>query len=236
MMHRLWLIFICLLPAPILALEFSSDAGKTTVVELYTSEGCSSCPPADKWLSSLKSDPDLFKTLLPMAFHVDYWDGLGWSDRFASEAYSQRQREMVRQGILSQVYTPGFVVNSREWRGWFNGQTTLKKPDSMPGILSVSLNDGQLAIRFDSNETLMAHVAVLGMGLGSEVEAGENRGRRLEHDFVVLDKRQLSGQQYWQTSLAAWPDKQQQQTAIAVWLTRPGSLEVIQAAGGYLEQ
>jgi hypothetical protein len=229
------LIAICLLPAQISALEFSSNVSQTTIVELYTSEGCSSCPPADKWLSSLKQDRRLFRTLIPMAFHVDYWDELGWPDRFASEDYSQRQREMVRQGILSQVYTPGFVVNSREWRGWFNGQPLIESSDSIPGVLSASLNDRELTVRFGANETLTAHVVILGMGLDSEVEAGENRGRTLVHDFVVLDKRQLSGQQYWQFFFTAWPNKEQQQTAIAVWLTKPGSHEVIQAAGGYLE-
>ncbi len=234
-MLRLMLIIVCLLPAQIAALEISSTAERTMVVELYTSEGCSSCPPADEWLSSLKSDPRLFKTLLPLAFHVDYWDQLGWPDPYAKPAYSERQRELVRQGLISQVYTPGLVVNSREWRGWFNGQSLPEEPLSEPGILRAQLSQKQLSIFFDSDETLTAHIAVLGMGLKSEVQAGENRGRSLVHDFVVLDKRALEGQGHWQVVLDQRPETKQQKMALAVWLTKPGSLSVIQAAGGYLE-
>ncbi len=234
-MLRLMLFVVCLLPVQISALEITSTASRTLVVELYTSEGCSSCPPADKWLSSLKSDSRLFKTLLPLAFHVDYWDQLGWPDPYARAAYSERQRELVRQGLLSQVYTPGLVVNSREWRGWFNGQSLPKQSLSEPGILRAELNNNQLSIYFDSDETLTAHIAFLGMGLSSEVEAGENRGRSLVHDFVVLDKRAFYGQGEWQFVLDERPEVEQQQMALAVWLTKPGSLSVIQAAGGYLE-
>jgi hypothetical protein len=229
------LFVVCLLPVQISALEITSTASRTLVVELYTSEGCSSCPPADKWLSSLKSDSRLFKTLLPLAFHVDYWDQLGWPDPYARAAYSERQRELVRQGLLSQVYTPGLVVNSREWRGWFNGQSLPKQSLSEPGILRAELNNNKLSIYFDSDETLTAHIAFLGMGLSSEVEAGENRGRSLVHDFVVLDKRAFDGQGEWQLVLDERPAAEQQEMALAVWVTKPGSLSVIQAAGGYLE-
>lgn len=234
-MLRLMLFVVCLLPVQISALEITSTASRTLVVELYTSEGCSSCPPADKWLSSLKSDSRLFKTLLPLAFHVDYWDQLGWRDPYAKAAYSERQRELVRQGLLSQVYTPGLVVNSREWRGWFNGQSLPKQSLSEPGILRAELNNNQLSIFFDSDETLTVHIAFLGMGLSSEVEAGENRGRSLVHDFVVLDKRSFDGRGEWQLVLDERTEAEQQEMALAVWLTKPGSLSVIQAAGGYLE-
>ncbi len=233
MMPRLWLLMICFLPACTNAQEFSSEALKTTMVELYTSEGCSSCPPADSWLSSLKNDPRLFKTLLPLAFHVDYWDGLGWPDRFAKAAYSERQRQWVSEGLLSQVYTPGFIVNNREWRGWFNGRA-LQQPDAANlGILHATLDGQQLSIHFDSDETLTAHIAILGMGLRSRVEAGENRGRMLAHDFVVLNKQQVNGQRYWQLTLDKRPE--QEQRALAIWLTAPGSLQMIQATGGYLD-
>jgi hypothetical protein len=98
-----------------LAVDFSSGAIQTKVIELYTSEGCSSCPLADKWLSKLKDEPTLFKDIIPLAFHVDYWDQLGWKDRWAQVAFSNRQRKLVAQGILSQVYKPAVVVVSQEW-------------------------------------------------------------------------------------------------------------------------
>lgn len=100
---------------------FSSGTGKTTVIELFTSEGCSSCPPADNWLSGFKSDPRLWKQIIPLAFHVDYWDYIGWRDRFASPAFSARQSDHKKQGNIRSVYTPGLVVDGREWRGWFGG-------------------------------------------------------------------------------------------------------------------
>lgn len=234
-MFRLLTCLLCLIPAQVGALEFVSDEQKTTVVELYTSEGCSSCPPADNWLASLKSDPRLFKTLIPLAFHVDYWDQLGWPDRFASSEHSKRQRELVRQGILSQVYTPGIVVNSREWRGWFKGRRDIDNASGKPGRLTADFSDGQLQIRFPGDETYTAHIAVLGMGLSTEVEAGENHGRTLNHDFVVLDSWQQTANGNWQLSLADLPEQGQQRTALAIWLTEPGSLAVIQATGGYLD-
>lgn len=235
MVLRLGLLLLCFLPTYTYAQEFSSQAIKTTVVELYTSEGCSSCPPADQWLSSLKTDSRLFKTLLPLAFHVDYWDQLGWPDPYAKADYSERQRNLVSQGLLSQVYTPGFLVNSHEWRGWFNGKPLPQQSASKPGVLHAELNNKQLSIHFDSDEILTAHIAILGMGLSSEVEAGENRGRTLVHDFVVLDKSAFEGQGHWQLEIEERPEAQQKKMVLAVWLTKPGSLSVIQAAGGYLE-
>ena len=234
-MIRAGLVLLWLVATQAWALEFSSDATKTTVVELYTSEGCSSCPPADSWLSSLKSDPRLFKTLLPLAFHVDYWDQLGWPDPYASPAYSQRQRELVRQGILSQVYTPGIVVNSQEWRDWFSGQRQLDDRQTRPGRLKAELQQDQLSVNFDTDTALTLHVAVLGMGLETDVQAGENRGRQLTHDFVVLNHWQQTGSKNWQLTLPALADLGQQRTALALWLTMPDSLSVVQATGSYID-
>ena len=100
------------LTMPAQALEFSSPEQAATVVELYISEGCSSCPPADKWLSSMRNNPQLFKALIPRAIHVDYWDRLGWKDRFARTEFADWQQALMQQGLLPQVYTPGIVVNS----------------------------------------------------------------------------------------------------------------------------
>lgn len=99
--------------------RFSSGEKQTALLELYTSEGCSSCPPADRWLSSLKSKEGLWEEFIPIALHVDYWDYIGWQDRFASKQYSQRQRQYAREQSLKTVYTPGFVYNGKEWRNWF---------------------------------------------------------------------------------------------------------------------
>ena len=226
---------LLLFSAPLWALEFSSSDQRTTVVELYTSEGCSSCPPADRWVSSLRDDPSVFNGLLPLVFHVDYWDRLGWKDPYASKAYSQRQYALVRESILSQAYTPGIVVDSQEWRQWFRGQRDLKTTVQPANILSVSLQDKLLTAEYDTDKAHILNVAYLGMGIRNNVLAGENRGKQLQHDFVVLSHQQRSGQQRWQLQLDSIPDKGQQQTALAVWLMPLDSLQIIQAAGSLLE-
>ena len=98
--------------------SISSSNTQVSLLELYTSEGCSSCPLADRWVSSLKDDPKLWKEFIPLSFHVDYWDYIGWKDRFASPAYSRRQKQYAQQGAVSTVYTPGFLNNGQEWRPW----------------------------------------------------------------------------------------------------------------------
>jgi hypothetical protein len=97
-------------------LVIQSPEGRVSLLELYTSEGCSSCPPADRWLSTLRDDPRLWRLVVPVAFHVDYWDYLGWRDRFADPAHAERQRTLAGQGLLSTVYTPGLVLDGKEWR------------------------------------------------------------------------------------------------------------------------
>src|ERR1700758_4469967 len=99
---------------------FESGETQNSLIELFTSEGCSSCPPAEKWLSQLKSNPDLWKKTVPVAFHVDYWDRLGWRDRFARPEFTLRQQHYAVGWRIGSVYTPNFVVNGREWKGWFN--------------------------------------------------------------------------------------------------------------------
>lgn len=238
-------LFASVLVSPVLALELKSPATPMLVVELYTSEGCSSCPPADAWLASFKQDPRLFESLLPLAFHVDYWDMLGWSDPFAKPAYSKRQRDWVSERRVSQPYTPGFVVNSQEWRGWFGQQLELPATDGSPGILHVSWPDKTqpLTLRFDTEkaayERLAVNVAVLGMGLETEVQAGENRGRTLRHDFVVLSHQRhvisRKGNGYAaQIAAPGIPAVGQRRSVLAVWLSPLTSQRIIQAAAGYV--
>ncbi len=121
--HISLLISVFLVTAPTIstAAECSAKSGVKSVplLELYTSEGCSSCPPADKWLSNLKPSPD---KLIPLAFHVDYWDYIGWKDRFSKAEYSDRQRKTAAFGGAGFVYTPQFVFNGRDFRGWDNSR------------------------------------------------------------------------------------------------------------------
>jgi hypothetical protein len=111
MCFRLFAITLLLFTSTITtAVEFNSGDKQVQLIELYTSEGCSSCPPADIFLTKFLDDPTLWKSRIPIAIHVDYWDYIGWKDRFASKENSARQRLHAKQGNVSQVYTPGFIV------------------------------------------------------------------------------------------------------------------------------
>ncbi|MGE5209412.1 MAG: DUF1223 domain-containing protein [Alphaproteobacteria bacterium] len=239
----LLLINIGSLPAsPMPATAFESGQTQTTLLELFTSEGCSSCPPAEKWLSSLKSNPDLWKKIVPVAFHVDYWDRLGWRDRFAKPEFTSRQQRYAATWGGDSVYTPGFVVNGKEWRSWFGGNS-MPTTSAKLGVLRVSLgNDGKLAATFVPAATqpraLTLNVALLGNDLESDVKRGENSGRKLRHDFVVLDLIQtdmVNKSNRW-TGSVTLPTRSSNDkpSAIAAWITGDGA--PIQATGGWLQR
>ena len=223
------------------AAEFSSGEQQVSVIELFTSEGCSSCPPADRWLSQLKQDPGLWREFVPLAFHVDYWDYIGWRDRFAAPEFAARQRQYASSGGISTVYTPGFVINGTEWRGWFRGQS---RPGSSSkiGALHTRFDDDTVSIRFEplaDDGHYVAHAALLGADLATEVRAGENRGHQLRHDFVVIAHEQVqlradgtahAGRiEFKQTATGA-----NVPAALAVWVAPAGELTPLQATGGWL--
>src|SRR5712692_1249675 len=93
-----------------------SSGQRVALLELYTSEGCNSCPPADKFLSSLPSQGLTLRQVLPLSLHVDYWNNLGWQDPFSQTRFSERQREAARLGHAKFVYTPQFLLNGVDSR------------------------------------------------------------------------------------------------------------------------
>lgn len=219
---------------------FDSGDQRVHLVELYTSEGCSSCPPADQWLQTHLENPDLWQSVVPLAFHVDYWDYLGWQDPFARPEHSGRQRSYARQGHASGVYTPGFFVDGTEWRGFFKRRQL--QVDQQPGHrLTARIADRKVNVELDTADlaTPQVHVAVLGFGLQTQVPRGENRGRRLSHDFVVLGLEQAAMQVEGNRLIAslALPVSRRptQRQAVAVWVT-DGDQQPVQALGGWLNQ
>ena len=225
---------LCSLTYSVYAQRYES-ASQLTVVELFTSEGCSSCPPADQWLASLTSHPQLFKTLFPMAFHVDYWNQLGWHDRFSSPGHSQRQRVYKQQKAISQVYTPGVLVNGEEWRGWIRKQSLpVYKPDY--GRLSVDIKNNRLQAWYTGlkDQKLVLNMAYLGMGLSSQIASGENTGKHLSHEFVVLDYKNKLGVDEWVLQMPDIPELGQKQTAVVIWLSTLNQLKPIHMVGGVL--
>jgi hypothetical protein len=230
----------CLNAAPII---FQSSENQTSLLELYTSEGCSSCPPAEAWLSGLKGSPGLWKDFVPVAFHVDYWDYLGWRDPWSSKTFTDRQHAYARAWRSDSVYTPGCVLNGKEWRAWSRSRSVATST-AKPGVLKVSSSDLKnwdvsFTLSTPPNESYEAHAALLASGLTSDVKAGENKGRRLDHDFIVIslnrcllkpDGNGLRGR--FELRLA---NKEPAGAgALAVWITHRGELDVLQATGGWL--
>ncbi len=216
-------------------LHFESGDYQNTLLELYTSEGCSSCPPADKWLSALKHHPKLFSEIVPVAFHVDYWDYIGWQDKFADSEYSQRQQQHYRQGNVSSVYTPGLLRDGVEDRSWRYNRDDLTREKT--GKLSVDVLDDIVYVNFKPTKkhgTLVAHVVLLGSGLSSTVTAGENENRVLKHDFVVLNHTQKTSKaNHWSIKLPK-SSILAKRFAVAVWLSTKDSLKPVQTIGSWL--
>ena len=169
---------------------FETTNKQVGLLELYTSEGCSSCPPADEWLGKLKYHEGLWTDVIPIALHVDYWDYIGWDDRFASADYSERQRRYAKEHSLKAVYTPGFVFNGREWRRWYTSREVDFPAGNRPGVMTLTVEDDVATIEFiptsTAKEKLQVNLVLLGFGLETSVRAGENKGKKLPHDFVVL--------------------------------------------------
>lgn len=226
------------------AIEFNSGIRQVQLVELYTSEGCSSCPPADRWLSALKTSPSVWKSFVPVAFHVDYWNYIGWPDRFAKQEYTQRQRRYAAEFGERTIYTPGVRQAGLEWRGWRREPIT--KATNKVGDLSVRINqNGEASARFTpiTNNTTQPYqltLAVLGMSLETEVKRGENSGKKLKHDYVVLETTTLAGKQsddaiVWQSRLPK-PENSAPNYALAAWVTSGQSQIPIQVTGGVITE
>ena len=160
-----------------------------TVVELYTSEGCSSCPPADRWLSSLKGRDDV----VALAFHVDYWDSLGWKDRFAQPQFTQRQNASQRTSGARFAYTPQVIVDGRDTPNWSVVPTASLFAARAPSTVALKLARDGAAVHLvvspgtGAPATLSGYVAVVDDGNLTHVGAGENRGETLRQDGVVRE-------------------------------------------------
>lgn len=213
-----------------------SGEQQTTLIELYTSEGCSSCPPADNWLRQLKDDPKLWEEYIPIVFHVDYWDYIGWKDPFALAGNSQRQSRYKAENKIGFVYTPGFVVNGQEWQGWRDKRSLPKQSHAKAGVLKAQIKDNNVAVQYSAaNQNLIFHIALLGFDIQSQVKAGENEGRTLSHDFVALSDVEVNSSNN-QASLTLTKNTQYygDRQAIAIWISTPDSQTPIQALGGWL--
>ncbi|MEO8802856.1 MAG: DUF1223 domain-containing protein [Rudaea sp.] len=166
-----------------------SSTSRPHLIELYTSEGCSSCPPAEHWLHGLRGAGDT----VALEFHVDYWDSLGWRDRFANARYTARQQDLARRAGNGVVYTPEAVLDGHEWRDWYRGGALPAKGNATATMTLSATRDGSdLTVHIDTHandaadvSAFRTYVALIESGLSSQVRGGENRGELLRHDHVV---------------------------------------------------
>jgi hypothetical protein len=224
--------------------SFQSSERKISLLELYTSEGCSSCPPAETWLSRLKDSPGLWTDFVPVAFHVDYWNYLGWRDRWSKEEFSDRQRGYAKVWGSESIYTPEFVLNGKEWNLGFRQKGVPAVTETNAGVLLVNSDDAlHWQIHFAPVQTGKAvyelHAALLVSGVSSDVKAGENAGRQLKHDFAAVAFTELplvSRSNIFHSTfvLNAAPKEPEGRLALAVWITPNGKSEPLQAVGGWL--
>lgn len=218
----------------------TSGDNQTAVVELYTSEGCSSCPPADRWLSQLVETPRDKLDVLALAFHVDYWDYLGWKDRFASADYTSRQRELGANNSQRTIYTPEFFVNGMEARGTSNILSKIQQANAQQAPLELKLTVTRdqtgllLELHSPGERSTIGQVHLRYLAyendLSTDVKRGENSGETLKHQQVVrymspannlkLDNRHR---------IPIDPEWKSENVGVAVLVTSPGSRHYLQA-------
>jgi len=214
---------------------FTSDNYRVQLLELYSSQGCSSCPPAERWMSQLKHHPDLWIKFVPVAFHVDYWDYLGWKDPFSSHAFSQRQRSYYTERAVNSVYTPGFLLDGKEWRGWYRNRPFHKNRET-ENSLQASLHNNRLIANFSPARPAILNVALLGFDLQTSVLSGENHNKTFSEDFIVLSLQSLhSNNANWTLPAPSKNLTAAGRYALAIWVNFEDSLKPVQATGGWIK-
>lgn len=226
-----------------------SDPVQTQLIEMFSSQGCSSCPPAQRWLSGYAKQPGLWRDFVPVVFHVTYWDYLGWRDPYGQRQFSRRQYQHLNAKATRQVYTPQFVVSGREWRGWFAKPPSLSLHQSREiGVISLEIKGTHFSATFVQSpshqplvqESSQFYLALVGSGLATRISSGENHDKVLKEDFTVLSyghydgKRQLEGM-IWQGDVPVLPETAHQAEKLAwvAWVEESKSMP-LQAVGGWI--
>lgn len=246
MIIRLIALLLALAPfiaSAVVTKHFYSGTTQTQLVELYTSQGCSSCPPAEKWLNQYLTKPYLWQQIIPINFHVDYWDNLGWPDPYASSVFTNRQRAYKAHGNTRVVATPGFVINGQGWHGWFYGKALpILRPKEV-GSLDLLIRDSNFSARFTpstfNGDRFVLNIARVGFGLTNTIHQGENAGRQLQHDFVALSFQKLLFQEaeksYVLSETLTKVITESSKSGIVAWVTKEGSPTPVQSVGGFLD-
>lgn len=223
--------------------RIESGEKQVHLLELYSSEGCSSCPPADRWLAAQRKNSGLWKSFVPVEFHVDYWNYLGWHDPFSKKQFTNRQRKIAATWGAPRIYTPGVVLNGNEWRWRANSVQDFQKPGPKVGnLVAQKVSDRKYVVQFSPKTDLSGLEltgVVLGNGLSTDVKTGENAGEKLNHEFVVLKlvKKKMNKKEKVYTATIDLNEKikaSPKSLSIAFWVSKKGSPAPIQAVGGDL--
>ena len=228
--------------------ETHSAATRVTVLELYTSEGCNSCPPADRWVSALPAKGFTPDRVIPLAFHVDYWDQLGWPDRMAKAQFSARQRMQAERNRASVVYTPQLLLNGVDYRSSFSDirfGERVNELNRLPAAADLFLRqrpvisgvEVELDMRLTQRGTAgvsQTYIAITENRLQSAIKAGENQGKLLQHDFVVRElagplPMDETGSLHWKSAMALPPDWKRSDLALVAFVQDARSGDILQA-------
>jgi hypothetical protein len=227
----------------------ASGAGIRPLIELYTSEGCDSCPPAERWLSS-HLPANGRSTAVALAFHVDYWDRLGWVDRFGSAQYTARQYDAMRANRATFVYTPQVLLQGHDYAGWDGDPTPIDAAAKAApaATIAIEATPGERAVEVHARAGVLGgarsdaelFIAYADSGLVSDIEAGENRGLRLAHDHVVRAFR-TAGRASASGSIDATvelprPSERGNHPTLVAFVQRPSNGDVLQTVTVALDE
>lgn len=233
-------------PRPLTAV---SPANRVALLELYTSEGCSSCPPADRFMSRLKLADISEHKVIPLSFHVTYWDYIGWKDRYSHPRYDDRQRMQAKLNNSAMVYTPQFIMNGKDFRRHGSFDNEIVRINSTVAEyrleLSASVKKGAIDVELDTrpltadSDKAVAYIVLYEHGLSSEVTDGENEGKLLHHDYVVRELKGPYPIEQNQSALKAsfvHDDYKIENSGIVAFVQKPQSSEILQAVRLELEK
>lgn len=238
----------------------SPAGGGPVVLELFTSQGCASCPAADRLLTRLGAEPELSTRLFPLAFHVDYWNHIGWTDPFSSRAWTERQRRYARELSGGRVYTPQLVLDGRTETVGNDEEEVLAllhealareptadlhvqlSPAGGPDRLRAQVTAEMARTPEAKSRSLELLVALYQKDLTTSVGKGENEGRKLENDYVVrhLERAgKLPAEAGARTEAAVTftlePDWDRSDLGVVAFLQDPRTLAIHGAARATLE-
>jgi len=219
----------------------ASGTSKVALLELYSSESCSSCPPADRWISTFESHKDLWSKFVPVVFHVDYWNHLSWEDELSSSDMTARQRAISDTWTRPAVYTPAVMLSGVEWPDWRESRLESRLVDDSSNLTLNIVRDSAGLFRVEvSGQTpgakYIVHIAKLGVGISSRITGGETAGETLSHSFVVLDwQNQNLGFASVTNPVEFAANKQMvQKYAVVAWIEEVGRHIALQATGAFI--